>query len=132
LSDTGSILSRVQGNSNAPSVVAPCRHCDVETVWLRTMYGGWLLFDAVEQHSEESFAGNRYAVDRRTRLVVDLDNVRESRWPRRCLRLHKFRCPRSYDDARYHKRRPRQTNEIDLTDLFGRLAAKERERRAAG
>lgn len=109
-------------DDNAPSVVAPCRHCDVETVWLRTANGGWLLFDAEMQPTQESFDGNRFAVDRRTTLVVDLDNIRESRWPVRCLSLHKFCCPESFDDTRHFSRRPRQTNDIDLADLWHRLA----------
>jgi hypothetical protein len=107
--------------SNEPSVVAPCRHCDVDTVWLRTTNGGWLLFDASMQLTEASFDGNRFAIDRRTRLVTDLDCVLEKRWPTRCLSLHKFRCADSYDETRFYRSRPRQPNDIDLTDLWSRL-----------
>ena len=113
----------MQHNSNGPSVVAPCQHCDVDTVWLRTVNGGWHLFDATMQSTEAACDGNRYAVDRRSRLVVDLANVRESRWPTRCLSLHRFKCPPSYDQSRFHHRRPRQANDIELTDLWQRLAA---------
>jgi hypothetical protein len=118
-------------NSNAPSVVAPCVHCQVETVWLRTMNGGWHLFDADEQMIDDSFQGNRYAIDRRTELVIDLDCVRESRWPIRCLSLHRFVCPSSYDDSRHYPRRPRQANDIDLSDLWRRLAAAEKNTKTA-
>jgi len=107
----------------APSVVAPCRHCQVETVWLRTVNGGWHLFDVEMQHSQDSVEGNRFAVDRRTSLAVDLDCIRESRWPARCLSLHRFHCPASYDDKRYYPRRPTQPTDIDLSDLWRRLAA---------
>jgi hypothetical protein len=72
--------------------------------------------------TETAFDGNRYAVDRRTRLVVDLTSVLESRWPTQCLTLHRFRCPESYEQSRFHDRRPRQPNDIDLTDLWRRLA----------
>ena len=94
----------------------------MDTVWLRTKNGGWHLFDAVMQLTETALDGNRYAVDRRTRLAVDLTSVLESRWPTRCLTLHRFRCPESYDQSRVHDRRPRQPNDIDLTDLWRRLA----------
>ncbi|MGB3481864.1 MAG: hypothetical protein WBB07_06540 [Mycobacterium sp.] len=110
-------------NPDGPSVVAPCSHCDVETVWLRTVNGGWRLFDATMDLTENTFQGNRFAIDRRSRLVVDLDDALESRWPARCLTLHRFRCPQSYDDSRHHTRRPRQANDIDLSDLWRRLAA---------
>lgn len=117
----------MQYNSSGPSVVAPCQHCDVETVWLRTVTGGWHLFDAAMQSTESACDGNRYAVDRRSRLVVDLANVRESRWPTRCLALHRFRCPQSYDQSRFPHHRPRQANDIELSDLWQRLAdARER------
>jgi hypothetical protein len=95
----------------------------VETVWLRTVNGGWHLFDVEMQQARESFEGNRFAVDRRTSLVVDLDCIRESRWPALCLSLHRFRCPRSHHDSRFHARRPRQAHDIDLSDLWRRLAA---------
>ncbi|MGU3502223.1 DUF6083 domain-containing protein [Mycobacterium sp. C31M] len=114
-------------SDSRPSTVAPCRHCGTETVWLQTAYGRWLLFDAAEFPTEDSAAGNRFAIRRRSRQVVDLDDVYESRWPTTCLHLHRFECPTSYDESRFHQRRPRQANEIDLDDLFGRLA----ERRAA-
>lgn len=122
MSYPGRSLWHVQHNSSGPSVVAPCQHCDVDTVWLRTKNGGWHLFDAVMHLTETALDGNRYAVDRRTRLVVDLTSVLESRWPTRCLTLHRFRCPASYDQSRFHDRRPRQPNDIDLTDLWRRLA----------
>lgn len=69
----------------------------------------------------DSFAGNRFYVPRRSRWVVDLDCVLESRWPPRCLHLHKFSCPESYDESRHYKRRPRQPNDVDMTDLLRRL-----------
>ncbi|WP_197378771.1 hypothetical protein [Mycolicibacterium mengxianglii] len=112
-------------NPDGPSVVATCRHCSNETVWLRTVHGGWLLFDAEMQPTEDTVDGNRYAVDRRSRLVVDLDCVLADRWPARCLSLHKLSCPQSYDATRFYDRRPRQGNDIDLTDLWRRLAAAE-------
>ncbi|WP_396921236.1 hypothetical protein [Mycolicibacterium sp.] len=118
-------------NSNGPSVVAPCKYCDEETVWLRTAYGGWHLFDVSMRLTDTSFAGNRFAVDRRSRLVIDLDCVLESRWPAQCLTLHKYSCPESYDDSRHYRNRPRQANEIDLTDLWRRLAASEAEQRTS-
>jgi hypothetical protein len=113
-------------DSDAPSVVAPCRHCDADTVWLKTVYGGWYLFDASMRLTQDTFEGNRFAVDRRSRLVVDLDCVHEARWPVRCLTLHKFACPRSFDETKFYRRRPRQANDIDLTDLWRRLDAAER------
>jgi hypothetical protein len=119
----------VQYTSNSPSVVASCEHCAGETVWLRTANGGWHLFDATMQPTEETFEGNHYAADRRTRLVVDLDGVLQSRWPARCLTLHRYRCPKSYDQARIHNRRPRQPNDIDLSDLWARLAASKQDAR---
>jgi len=118
-------LESVWNSSNGPSVVATCQHCRAEAVWLQTRNGGWVLFDASERATGDAVDGNRYAIDRRTRLVVDLDSVRESRWPAKCLTLHRFRCPESYDEARFHRRRPRQPNDIDLSDLFRRLAAAE-------
>jgi hypothetical protein len=116
-------LRGVQSDNNGPSVVASCEHCDGDTVWLRSANGGWHLFDASMQSTEATFAGNRYAIDRRSRLVVDLDGVLESRWPTRCLTLHRYRCPQSHDRERFHRRRPRQPNDVDLTDLWSRLAA---------
>lgn len=113
-----------------PSVVAPCPHCDTETVWLQTVHGGWQLFDAKMQPIDDSAPGNRFAIQRRTRQVVDLDNVLESRWPAQCLSLHRFGCPASYDDSRYYRRRPRQANDIDLDDLFQRLAVRREALRA--
>ena len=115
-------------DSNEPSVPALCGHCSVETVWLRTRNGGWLLFDTAEQPTSDAFDGNRYAIEGRSRLVVDLEDVRASRWPAKCLSLHRFRCPASYDDARFHRRRPRQANDVDLSDLFRRLAAADERR----
>ncbi|MCV7227957.1 hypothetical protein [Mycolicibacterium komossense] len=112
----------MQHSSSAPSVVAPCRHCDVDTVWLRTVNGGWHLFDATMKSTSATFDGNRYAIDRRSRLVVDLDSLLESRWPALCLTLHRFRCPASYEQSRFHHRRPRQANDVELTDLWQRLA----------
>ncbi|MFI2839828.1 hypothetical protein [Mycolicibacterium sp. PDY-3] len=119
-------------SDSLPSTVAPCRHCGIETVWLQTVYGGWHLFDAAEFPTEDSAAGNRFAIRRLSRQVVDLDDVYEGRWPATCLHLHRFECPASYDDARFHQRRPRQANEIDLDDLFGRLAERREARRRAG
>ena len=107
-----------------PSVVAPCTHCDTDTVWLATAYGGWHLFDAAMVPTDDSFPGNRYAIGRYTHQVVDLDDVRESRWPVKCLQLHKFQCPASYDESRHYQHRPRQANEIDLDDLWRRLAVR--------
>ncbi|WP_395309648.1 hypothetical protein V4U86_02095 [Mycobacterium sp. AMU20-3851] len=118
-------------SDSRPSTVAPCRHCDTETVWLQTVYGGWLLFDATEFPTEDSAAGNRFAIQRRSRRVVDLDDVYQSRWPATCLHLHRFECPSSHDD-RFHQRRPRQSNEIDLEDLFQRLAERRNAQRRAG
>jgi hypothetical protein len=114
-----------------PSVVAPCPHCDTETVWLQTVHGGWHLFDAQMQPTDDSAPGNRFAIARRSRQVVDLDNVQETRWPTTCLSLHRFRCPDSYDDA-HHRRRPRQANDIDLEGLWRRLAERTSAERRAG
>jgi len=88
-----------------------------------------LLFDATEQPTCDAFAGNRFAIDRRTRWVVDLDDIRKSRWPGKCLSLHRYRCPESYDESRFYRRRPRQANDVDLNDLFRRLAAAEKRRK---
>lgn len=115
-----------------PSVVAPCRHCDTDTVWLQTAYGGWQLFDAAMFPTEDSSSGNRFAIRRRTRQVIDLDDVLETRWPTECLQLHRFRCPASQDASGFHQRRPRQANEIDLEDLWHRLAERKEAQRRAG
>src|SRR5690349_4209324 len=72
LSDAVRSLESVWNSTNGPSVVAPCQHCKAEAVWLQTRNGGWLLFDATERPTGDAFDGNRYAIDRRTRLVVDL------------------------------------------------------------
>jgi hypothetical protein len=115
-----------------PSVVAPCRHCDTDTVWLQTAYGGWHLFDAAMFPTEDSFAGNRFAIRRRSRQVIDLDDVHEAHWPAECLQLHRFRCPASLDESRHHRRRPRQADEIDLEDIWRRLAERRADQRRAG
>lgn len=107
-----------------PSVVAPCPHCDTETVWLQLAYGSWQLFDARMHPTEDSAAGNRFAIRRQSRQVIDLDDVLESRWPATCLQLHKFACPESFDQTRFHQRRPRQAHDIDLEDLWQRLAVR--------
>jgi hypothetical protein len=104
-----------------PSTIAPCGHCGEETVWLKTAYGGWGLFDAEMAPTTESHEGNRFAIDRRTRLVVDLDCTREKRWPSSCLRLHKFSCPETYDEARFYPRRARQQAQVELDDFWDRL-----------
>lgn len=109
-------------SSAGPSVVAPCQHCRRDTVWLRSVHGGWHLFDADMFATADSFAGNRFAIRRRARDVIDLDCVLESRWPAKCLRLHKYGCPESFDQARYYKRRPRQINDVDLSDMWERIA----------
>ena len=109
-------------SGTAPSTVAPCKHCGRETVWLRLVYGGWHLFDVDMFPIDDSFRGNRFAIQRRTRQVVDLDCVLESRWPKTCMRLHRYQCPESFDAARHHHRRPRQPNDIDLVGMFTRLA----------
>jgi hypothetical protein len=108
---------------HGPSVVFPCRRCGNEVVWIRVAYGSWRLFDSSMQSIDLSYPGNRFAVDRRSRLAVDLDCVRESRWPAKCLSMHKFACPDSYDESKNYRRRPRQANDVDLTDLWRRLAA---------
>jgi hypothetical protein len=115
-----------------PSVVATCRHCSTETVWLQTAYGSWLLFDAEMFPTDESAAGNRYAIRRRTRQVIDLEDEHEARWPAKCLQLHRFHCPGSHDDMKFHQRRPRQANDIDLEDLWRRLAERREAQRKAG
>lgn len=115
-----------------PSVVAPCRHCNTETVWLQMAYGGWRLFDAEMYRTDDSAAGNRFAIRRSTRQVIDLEDEHEARWPVQCLQLHRFRCPASHDDALHHQRRPRQANEIDLEDLWRRLADRKASQRRAG
>ncbi len=122
MSDLARSLGRMQRNSNGPSVVATCRHCDGDTVWLQTVNGGWHLFDTAMQSTAGTFDGNRYAIDRRSRLVVDLDTMVESRWPALCLSLHRYRCPPSYERSRFHPRRTRQADDIELTDLWRRLA----------
>ncbi|OBH05714.1 hypothetical protein A5696_24815 [Mycobacterium sp. E2699] len=90
-------------------------------MWLKTAYGGWGLFDAEMVPTTESYQGNRFAIDRRTRLVVDLDCTREKRWPSDCLQLHKFSCPGSYDQSRFYARRPRQQGHVELEDFWDRL-----------
>ncbi|ORW30181.1 hypothetical protein AWB91_22715 [Mycobacterium paraense] len=90
-------------------------------MWLKTAYGGWGLFDAEMAPTTESHEGNRFAIDRRTRLVVDLDCTREKRWPSSCLRLHKFSCPETYDEARFYPRRARQQAQVELDDFWDRL-----------
>ncbi len=45
--------------------------------------------------TEDSAAGNRFAIRRQSRQVIDLDDVLESRWPATCLQLHKFACRRA-------------------------------------
>ncbi|KRD05162.1 hypothetical protein ASE48_18330 [Mycobacterium sp. Root265] len=115
-----------------PSVVAPCKHCSTDTVWLQMAYGGWRLFDAEMFATEESAAGNRFAIRRSSRQVIDLDDEHEARWPAKCLQLHRFHCPASHDDTLFHQRRPRQPNDIDLEDLWRRLAERKESQRRAG
>ena len=115
-----------------PSVVAPCKHCSTDTVWLQMAYGGWRLFDADMIATEESAAGNRFAIRRSSRQVIDLDDEHEARWPAKCLQLHRFHCPASHDDTMFHQRRPRQPNDIDLEDLWRRLAERKESQRRAG
>jgi hypothetical protein len=115
-----------------PSVVAPCKHCSTDTVWLQMAYGGWRLFDAEMFATEESAAGNRFAIRRSTRQVIDLEDEHEARWPVKCLQLHRFHCPASHDDTLFHQRRPRQPNDIDLEDLWRRLAERKESQRRAG
>jgi hypothetical protein len=115
-----------------PSVVAPCKHCSTDTVWLQMAYGGWRLFDAEMFATEESAAGNRFAIRRSTRQVIDLEDEHEARWPAKCLQLHRFHCPASHDDTLFHQRRPRQPNDIDLEDLWRRLAERKESQRRAG
>lgn len=115
-----------------PSVVAPCKHCSTDTVWLQMAYGGWRLFDAEMFPTEESAAGNRFAIRRATRQVIDLEDEHEARWPAKCLQLHRFRCPASHDDTLFHQRRPRQPNDIDLEGLWRRLAERKESQRRAG
>lgn len=90
-------------------------------MWLKTAYGGWGLFDAAMFPTTESHQGNRFAIDRRTRLVIDLDCTREKRWPASYLRLHKYSCPGAYDQARFYPRRPRQQAQVELDDFWDRL-----------
>jgi len=115
-----------------PSVVAPCKHCSTDTVWLQMAYGGWRLFDAEMFATEESAAGNRFAIRRSSRQVIDLDDEHEARWPAKCLQLHRFHCSASHDDTLFHQRRPRQPNDIDLEDLWRRLAERKESQRRAG
>lgn len=115
-----------------PSVVAPCKHCSTDTVWLQMVYGGWRLFDAEMFRTDESAAGNRFAIRRSTRQVIDLEDEHEARWPAKCLQLHRFRCPASHDDTLFHQRRPRQPNDIDLEGLWRRLAERKESQRRAG
>ena len=115
-----------------PSVVAPCKHCSTDTVWLQMAYGGWRLFDAEMFATEESAAGNRFAIRRSSRQVIDLEDEHEARWPAKCLQLHRFHCPASHDDTLFHQRRPRQPNDIDLEDLWRRLAERKESQRRAG
>ncbi|MBX9920541.1 hypothetical protein [Mycolicibacterium frederiksbergense] len=115
-----------------PSVVAPCKHCGTDTVWLQMAYGGWRLFHAEMFATDESAAGNRFAIRRSTRQVIDLDDEHEPRWPAKCLQLHRFHCPASHDDSLFHHRRPRQPNDIDLEDLWRRLAERKECQRRAG
>lgn len=119
-------------DDNAHSVVAQCHHCEMKTVWLRTVNGGWLLFETEMQLSQDSVEGNRFAVDRRTSLVVDLNCIRESHWPTRCLSLHQFHCPASYHDNRRAHRGPGHANDVDLADLWQRLAAAKKNNENAG
>ena len=115
-----------------PSVVAPCKHCSTDTVWLQMAYGDWRLFDAEMYPTEESAAGNRFAIRRSTRQVIDLEDEHEARWPVKCLQLHRFRCPASHDDTLFHQRRPRQPTDIDLEGLWRRLAERKESQRRAG
>jgi hypothetical protein len=115
-----------------PSVVAPCKHCSTDTVWLQMAYGGWRLFNAEMFATAESAAGNRFAIRRSTRQVIDLEDEHEARWPAKCLQLHRFYCPASHDDTLFHHRRPRQPNDIDLEDLWRRLAERKESQRRAG
>lgn len=79
------------------------------------------MFDAETFPTPESYQGNRFAIDRRSRLVVDLDCVREKRWPSECLHLHKYSCSATVDEARFYARRPRQPAHVELDDLWDRL-----------
>jgi hypothetical protein len=105
------------------AVVDRCPHCGQDIVWLMGVNGGWSLFDAVMGRTRDCCDGNRFAVDRRSRLVVDLEDFRESRWPLRCLTLHKFQCPESSKPGGRYRRRAHQEDDTDLSDLWKRLAA---------
>lgn len=93
-----------EGTSVASPEGAPrafkCRYCHRRAIRLQTAYGGWRLFDARMFPTDVSFRGNRFAIDRRSRLVIDLDNVHETRWPAQCLRLHRFQCPQTFETSR--------------------------------
>ena len=115
-----------------PSVVAPCKHCGTDTVWLQMAYGDWRLFEARMYPTEESAAGNRFAIRRITRQVIDLEDEHEARWPAKCLQLHRFHCPASHDDSLFHQRRPRQPHDIDLEDMWRRRAERKQSPRRAG
>ncbi|MGW4535388.1 hypothetical protein ACWEOI_30995 [Nocardia sp. NPDC004340] len=82
-----------------PGIVFQCEHCQTDVVWLATLYGGRRLFDAKEYSTADSAPGNRFAIQRSTRLVADLENVK--RHPPTCLHLHSFVCSGHYQDMRF-------------------------------
>jgi hypothetical protein len=104
--------------SEQPTSIAPCRHCGRDTVWLKTAYGGWGLFEAAMFATSETYHGNRFAIDRRSHHVVDLEYFVEKRWPAECLRLHKHSCPESYDEGRFRAHRPRQAGPVDADGVW--------------
>jgi hypothetical protein len=66
----------------------------------------------------QSHRGNRFAIDRRSGHVVDLDCVIEKRWPAECLNLHNYSCREGYNQARFLAYRPRQADHADPDDIW--------------
>ena len=68
--------------------------------------------------TSQSCHGNQYAIDRRSHRVVDLDYFVEKRWPAECLHLHKYSCPKGYDEGRFRAHRPRQVGPVEADGVW--------------
>ena len=91
-------VSWVRYANHRPRIVE-CEHCGHDVVWLETAYGGARLFNARAAPYHHTHRGNRFAIERASGLVVDLDNT--VRRPGQCLELHSYECRETYLDGRY-------------------------------
>ncbi|AHJ86401.1 hypothetical protein 40AC_37 [Mycobacterium phage 40AC] len=71
-----------------------CKVCGADTVWRQMAKGHRVRFDAGPSVTREVWPGECYAD--MGRGVVNLRDVKPSRWPEKCLTVHWDRCPDSY------------------------------------